>query len=536
MDFINVLEPRMNIRSVEERSHIIMRGASRVTEQVYPADSSDNTQALFTVYPPSVDTVVDRLFKVRYYVRVEAVGGDFQIGTNDALRQFPVSQSIESAVVQINGQSISDNIGQKLSAMLCYGNNEENRLRSWSQTAAMPDQYQQYGNSAGTEGWTKYGSARNPLADYGENASEMSRGSVPVENDVSGSIKEYVVTEPLLMSPFYSGLYLQEEGFTNVNQINISLRFATNLSRVWSHAAAGQPITGINVSFYKKPELLIQFLTPDLNQRLPQIQTLAYHKPQEYIKPVDQVLAPNQNQTIFSDTLRLSQIPDRIYFFVKRKRSAETFLTSDSYARINNIQLLWNNQNSLLGNASSQQLHEMSVRNGCNLTYQQWVKHRGSVLCIKFGKDIGLPDGQAPGVVGPFTLQATIDITNISGENFDCELYTVAMLDGSFSISNGTAVASIGNLDEHIVLKAIDHPELPHHMLQLMEGGSFFSSLKKFVNKVARGVEKGARIAAPVAGLLAPEFAPGLKAIGRGASVARQLTGGRLVGGRVMRR
>ena len=67
----------------------------------------------------------------------------------------------------------------------------------------------------------------------------------------------------------------------------------------------------------------------------------------------------------------------------------------------------------------------------------------------------------------------------------------------------------------------------------------FFSGLKSFVNKVARGIQKGAAVASKVApGIVAaiPELAPlaaALPAISGAAGVARGLSGGGLAGGRL---
>ena len=276
MQTIRVNDPRTNVKADIEQNHLVFKGPMRATQQVHPADSYDLNQALWTIYPPSTRHITDRLVRVRVYLEVKA-DADFQLGSSDGPRQFPIHSITDVLTVQVNGETLSDNSGDKLHAMLAYGNTAADRVKTWSTTAAMPDMYQQYAD------WQTYGSARNPLADYGENAAEISRGGFAVQV-VDARTLRYVFTEPIMVSPFYSGLGLQEEGFANVNQFQINYRWKSDLgSKAWSHSAAGNAITAVTATFYQAPEILTTFLTPDLTQEIPLLQTLPYHKPQEFI-------------------------------------------------------------------------------------------------------------------------------------------------------------------------------------------------------------------------------------------------------------
>ena len=137
MQAVKVIEPRVNVKEDEQKNHIVLQGGLRYTEQIHTADSAQlspsiPTQSLWTIYPPSTQIIVDRLVKVRAYVEVESKTGDFQIGTNDAPRQFPLHSMTDVLTVQINGESISDNVGDKVAAMLAYGNTRADRNRTWS--------------------------------------------------------------------------------------------------------------------------------------------------------------------------------------------------------------------------------------------------------------------------------------------------------------------------------------------------------------------------------------------------------------------
>ena len=528
METVKVIEPRSNVKADEQKNHVVIKGGLRYTEQLHVADSYNNTQALFTVYPPSTHTITDRLFRVRAYLRITSADGAFQVGTNDGLRQFPLASILDVLTVQINGESLSDNLADKIHALLCYGNEPSDRNKTWSTTPSMPDQYQKYSD------WTTYGSGRNPLAEYGEVSNEMSRGGFITENIVSPTVREYIITEPMLISPFYNGLGTQEEGMVNVNQFNLSFRWKTELSRVWSHASTGNAISGLAVEFYREPELLTTFITPDMTHQIPALQTLPYHKSMDYLKSVS-AFNIGETRRVYSDSIKLSQIPRRLYIFLQKRRADKDFNDADVFGRIKRLDVLWNNQSGLFANASEQDLFEMSRRNGCNLSWSQWAHHRGSVLCVEFGTQLGLLDNESPGVRGQYTIQVQVDVENILGEAYEAELFTVFVMEGAFQISENMGRATLGNLTADVAFEAKASPEMDYQKYEQLKGGGFFSSLKSFVNKVASGVGSVANLGARVLPLV-PELAPfaqALPAISAGAHLAQKLTGGGLSGGRL---
>jgi hypothetical protein len=530
MEAIKVIEPRVNVKSDLEKNHTVLMGGLRVNQQINPADSwgspgTQPVQALWTINPPSTQTIVDRNMKVRCYFEV-TTDQDLQLGTNDALRQFPVSTLCDVLSVQINGENISDNVSDKLHAMLCYGNNADDRNSQCSTTPTMPDNYKQYSD------WATYGSAKNPLSNYGENGAEDPRGGFPVQV-VNSKTFRVVLTENLILSPFLSPFQQQQEGFVNVNQINVSFRWKSNLTQILSHSSLGNAITTVTVTMYQAPEMLTTFITPDLTQPIPQLQVLPYYNSQDYIKNIGAV-ANGAETVVISDSIKLSQVPRRLYLFVRNQRSTSTQNTPDSFLKIKRLSVLWNNQSGLFSSASEQDLFEICKRNGLNLTYPQWDKYRGGVMCIEFGKDIGLLDNEAPGCQGQYTIQVQMTVANDSGATFTGEFYQVFMMEGTFTISENFARASLGNLTNDIVLRAkAGSEEIDYHHLNRIHGGSFWSGLKSFVNKVARGVQSVLPIASKVVGALAPEFSPIVSGVGQVASLARSATGGRLSGGRL---
>merc|ERR1712137_1488127 len=112
-------------------------------------------------------------------------------------------------------------------------------------------------------------------------------------------------------------------------------------------------------------------------------------------------------------------------------------------------------------------------------------------------------------------------------------------MEGTFSIAENMGRASLGNLTQQAVLASKEAPELDYNHYERLTGGSFWSSLKGFVNKVARGVQKGVHAAEKFAPAIVgafPELAPvasALPMVGKVAGGVRDATGGRLAGGRL---
>lgn len=531
--YLKVLDERMNLRSSQDQTHQVYVGAERLTTQILPASTrQDSTNIKFTVDPPSYTTVTDRCIKVRTYWEVEfkddASWGDELSGP----RQWPLHSCVENLSVQINQESTNDNVNRKLHAMLAFGTTPEDRNKIQSLTAAMPDQFQEYSD------YVNYGSARNPLANYGENAVEMTRGALPTiyyPDEMNKKIIRFVVTEPLYISPFHDGSGGELSGFVRVDQFEIYIRLASNLSRVWS-MNENDTNSILNVSFFQDPQCVLNFMTPQAVQPLPAMISLPYHKSNDYMRQ-SPVLNPGEQTTINTNSLKLSQIPKRLMIFAKQQYSDLTFKSSDSFARIDRIAILFNNESNLLGNMTSAELYEVSCRNGLDMSWAQWYKHRGGVLSIDFGRDIGLPSNLSPGCRGDFTIQVEVTFTNISPYVKTFELWTNYVLEGTYEIADNIARTSLGNLTPDLVLQVNQgsHYLSENHAKEL-KGGGFLGTLNGIVNNVAGAVSNLSGMAMPFAPL-AEGFLPGASAITpaihAGASMVKGLTGGGLSGGRM---
>ena len=480
MSFVVAKDPRCEVKAEADSLHVVHEGAQRVSYQTLTFDSyqlnSPPVSNIITINPPSNQTIVDRLLKVRYYLEVKVTGGDLEIGSNDCLRQFPANSLIDVTSLKINGETVSDNTGDILHASLCYGNESEDRRKTWSVSAAQPDQFQQL------DDYLALGTNRNVAAEYGELFSEPTRSSVSY-TVIDPQTVRFEIVEPIFISPMFNGCGRQREGLVNVNEIHLNLRFKADTQRVLTCAprlAPGVNITSVSCVQYRAPEVLVCYLTPDNLQPIPAVQTLGYSKPRQYLKQMA-TLAAGESRREFTDSVRLSQIPRYMMLFARRSEATSTFDKPDSFLKIKSVRVNWNNESALLSGASTQDLYEISRRNGCNLSWPQWSKYRGSVFMCEYGKDIGLASGLAPGVQGSYTVQADVEFENVSSGDYTGTFYMVLFNIGSFSVAQNSARSSLGNLSPSMVLAASQGHHMPAHHMDMAKGKSFMDSLESII-------------------------------------------------------
>jgi hypothetical protein len=542
MRTLKIITPKIDVRHDLMKNHIALEGPSRVTQFIAVSNSYGGqtgtvnpSQASWDIQPPSADTVVDRHIRVKYFVRVQASGtfsnnnGTSNPPVLEAPRQFPIASVTDSVQLSINGENISDNVSEKLHAMLCYGNTALDRRRYWSEAPSMPDGYQEYTDGA------LYGSGRDPLQPSGALEIDSGRSIMPDPSQTNnGTNLYYVVTEPLFLSPLEQGIGQESEGFVHIDSLNFTVRFRPTWARFMScksTTASGN----LSVSFYRPPEMHLNFLTVDRNIPLPMIQTLPYFKNLSYVQTGQQALTSGSSNVVVLDSIRLSSIPKILYLFAAHDRSSRDQKTSDAFLAIDRVDITFENKSGLLGTATPEDLYQISVSNGCNLTWEQFHRHKGSVVALQFGKDIGLDEGLAPGVRGNYSIQVTVTLRNPGINAFTYEMWQSYQMVGTLEVSKGSARATIGNLMASEVLRADSHGLTYYDIYPSLYGGSFWSSIKHIVNTIGQGaktVAKGVTSALPVArsiaSSLAPEFLPAVEGAGR---VAREFGGGLSTGG-----
>lgn len=527
------MDPRVNVTSDLPKHHTILVGGQLVRAEVIAHDSLSSSQATWNFEPPSTSTIIDRRIYIRLKVRFTFVPPNLpDIGVNDAPRAWPIGSITDTLTFKINGTTYTTNLSEYIHAIKRYENNSMQRSHDLSMSPNMPDQYIKY------EDWNNVvygGSGRNPLAGYGEQAHEMSRGGFPFAvSGVSQEIFDYVFTEPVMISPLMEmGM---DEGLTNVNKLQIQYNFINSLNRMWSHNRdAPNNITGFTTEI-TDADLLVTYITPKLS--MPAISAVTYDYYEVDLNPRDFTIGAVDTQTVVnSNALKLRQVPYMMYLYAKKRKSDETEEDSDTFPVIEKVNITWNNE-TLFTSASQEQLYMLCKDNDYNQSYAQYSNFTGSVLGLKFGEQIGLSEELAPGTATQATLRVQCTFVNKNDEipqGTQMQFYILLLLQGNITVRENSSVLSIGDLEKPQVLDAIQSAERaePEQVNQL-EGSGFLGKAKHIVKKSARVLEKigkGAKTLAPLAGEFAPEVMVAGDIAQKAGKAGRKLTGGGLVGG-----
>lgn len=489
-----LLDPRLRIN--ESREFGVLSGGSQVSWKPISTTSYSTTAAQFTAPPPSPGIVIDRKVLQKFTFQITFAGdtGDAKVPLlalapdyfpADAPRAYPLSNGVlQTLAVTINNTAVSINMNDVMSALLWYNTNVEERSLDYSSTPSMLDQFQDYKDG--------YEQVRSPLAQYGDNTAEMSRGSFVYtvnSNTQTSAVVTLTISEYIYLSPFYFGKG-NRNGFIGVQTMDFTYTFG-DLTRLWSHDSTNGNVasfTSVSVTLPTAPQLLFNYITPKELSHIPKFVVYPYFSVDRYPTDGSGSLASGASQTISSNNIQLHSIPSRMYIYARERNADRTIYTSDVFAAINSITINFNNQSGLLSSATQQDLYKIAVENGCKQSFAQFSKFTGSVLALEFGKDIGLGDLQAPGLTETNQLQINVNITNPSSRSINYTLYVVPISQGTFTIMENRAVAQIGVVSKSNILDAKAAPSADFNLIENMYGGNFFSSIKDFFSKAASGV------------------------------------------------
>lgn len=179
-----------------------------------------------------------------------------------------------------------------------------------------------------------------------------------------------------------------------------------------------------------------------------------------------------------------------MYIFARRDDSTQTAFTSDSYfslpQRDNPITITWNNQQ-FLASSSTEDLYNISTKNGCTMSYSQFVNRTGSVICLDFGTDIGLESNEAPGMLGNYQLSLNCRFRNTHPTaSITPTMYVVVVYEGVVNINDGAASQMLGVLSPSDILNAKPSPNVSYREQNDVYGGSFFSKIKDALSSANR--------------------------------------------------
>ena len=492
----------------------------------------------------------------------------------DAPRAYPLANAMQSVQVSINQDRISVPVGSFWRAMTRYNNEFDQQRLDQSLTPAFLDQEQEYGPlGAGT-------GSRSPFGDYNDSPDVIPRGGwqncVILRNDVSGaaritddatipnngdlvSVVRLTVCEPLFISPFLYQRHSQFTGLIGVQTMQLQIGLAGRSSQpdgnlasmFWSHSPGMANTTPIDaadcVVVNGGCAVYVNYLTPDMTQEIPLTNHWAYAEPQLFpgnaitlpakvpgavgdVPPLASVVSMNFNN------IQLNSIPSRCYLFASKADTLHNISTPDTFGWIQGLNISFDNRDALLSNASPRDLYNIAVKNGVNLSWNQWSSKVGSVVALDFGEDIPLRPTQAPGLRGSFNFRVTANVSNESATTAQFQLFLVIMGVGVFTISNGSAVRTVGVLDVANILASKDQAALPWAPSGDIYGGGIWDDIKGMFGKFMKFAKPFAAKAAMAAPIVAPEFAPYVSGASNILNALGDMTGTGLVGGKKVSR
>ena len=268
-------------------------------------------------------------------------------------------------------------------------------------------------------------------------------GAQPAADTFYTIYLKWSTTESIVLSPFIfaSGAEYEETGLFGINAMSLIFNIdAGSAARV---IRASGDVSISNVQFYgsafANSRLMVSYITPPLSIPLPALSSVPGLEFPRWTQAGYAAIPAGTSQQLSSQTLVLPYCPDAIIVACKPSFTqspalaaapndyADFYLPLD-YATNNPFSLSFDNRPGILSTATHAQLHKMSLAAGLNVDYEQFsgfaynasndatvspVKAlTGAPLVLRFGIDIPLAPGVAPGVVSNFVVQYQVTVRN----------------------------------------------------------------------------------------------------------------------------
>jgi hypothetical protein len=462
-----VIDPVVDVEESYAGREVVYKSGTNKSQYVYTADSFGNNQFIWNnISPPSLNTVLPRSLKIQYTVQarvycayanaanllsfnaVTPAGAPVAPtagGIQCILAQNPLAQASSSMELRVNGSSTSVSINDYASI---YGHLlDEEDIKMMSSTCPLQkDTSALYSGSAAA---LTAGNNRSPFVPYGANTTIPSRASFVWTQNAAGetgtAAGDWVyanysieVTEELYISPLCWGKLVEEvAGISNLNNLILNCRFDNIQRMVRCVAADGTSIAlpssnVLQVGFENLPsvsgataaipatsaqvtaQLNLVYITQDpiLAAKMPSTIAYDYSLIQPFITST-----VNFGQTQLQ-SIRLPSIPKKLYIFARPSKqfvagTTAAYTVPDTFLRIKNVSISFNNRISLLNADSEYTLYTKSVANGLKDSWEDWKYNTGSLLIVDVERDLGLDADEISGQSNKYsTLQIQVTFSN----------------------------------------------------------------------------------------------------------------------------
>lgn len=523
------------LATTDSVKYAVVKGAQNITPSVNNAISKSNSSITFNIQTPSEATVLSRrmMIQTKICFRVTgtrlAQGPLLEIGNDSALGPFPFQSLCNTIQMTINNNTVTQNQRDVMFALQRFGDVRET-YRYNTSTPVAYDQYWNYTDAllANNNPNGAWNNVANDPSYQPRGAFKLASvtGNVDASAGVVGNVDFVVeVTEPLMLSPLiWCDPQSNNQGFYGIQVLNLVFNIGTT-NRLFRTAGTnidpnaaltvelGFPGGESNGNAFLDTRLLIQYYTRQPSDLVPARNVVPYAEYPRYITNVTGTIpaatgggnsglaiTPGAFPTIESNSISLNQIPDKIIIFVRKRLASQTPRDADCFFPIKRLRVNFNNKAGLLTSATRWDLWRMSVESGSNQTWAEFsgsaVKYPsgggagiaeiptcGSVLALSMGRHIELDDVFAPGSIGQFQLQFSVEIENLSNTPYadNTELVLITMNTGVFVLERGTSQTYTAILSRSDVLSASSMPGYKSSDVKRLVGGAMEDGYKSLV-------------------------------------------------------
>lgn len=524
VDTVRAVPEVLNLR--KERYYSCFDGGEDITCYQYNSQGVNNSNNTITCNPPNEKTVIDPIIYQKYNFLLTYSATNNQ-GINrlildvadpskplekpicDALRQFPIANITSTCQMNVNGQSFTTNLNDYFNSFIRFSNCKNKQDRFYSTTASQLDESLTYEDI--------YLTNRSPFAQYGDNPVQGSRASFAnfkiITNPVlaagaSGvATVEVEVVEPIFMSPFL----FQKRGLTGITTMTYNAVLG-DLHRLVCRSpvngnASNPPLTLSNLNVQVTDvKLLFKYITPKLLDDIPKNLVYSYNDVLPAVNESALTVNAGASSTISMNAVNLQAVPNRLLVYCREINNdinglANIGKTDAINSLIESVSINYNNSTGKLSSATPQDLYQISRKNGLDMSWSQYSKEIGSVLCIDMGKDIGLSSLECPGLLSNPQLSMNVKFKNISSRNIKFALYVYIVYDGTLTIVDKNLNKQIGVLSSNDVVntqskkKVYVDDDRPKNYFGGINIIPILKGIRAAIQTVAPVLKKGADIA-----------------------------------------
>jgi hypothetical protein len=232
-----------------------------------------------------------------------------------------------------------------------------------------------------------------------------------------------------------------------------------------------------------QPSLEVMYHTPSPLYKVPDLLQYDYYEIIRYATQGKNLASGAVQQQFKTNNIILNSVPNKVIIYAKRQDAdlyaVNGYQYADSYCRLSQVNILFNNRSGILSQMSDYQLYQMSRKNGLNMSFSDWWV-TGSPIIMSPSSDWGMNnDSEANGVQGQYNLQIESNVENQSSNALTFDFNIIVISEGVLTLeAGGRTISELACLSHKDVLDATSRPWMRWSELRKF-GGSMYSSFRR---------------------------------------------------------